>query len=161
MEEHHDFANEPLFEPRFLDFAPAAGADPADFFESARIALDHVENLFAEMADEFLRVNRTNAFDHAAAKIFLEAFARGGRNCFSELSFELQAVFAVSHPMAFRGDPFAGGNRRERGDNRDEIAMTLHFHAKNTEASLFLEESDALDETGDCFGDLGRLGHNQ
>jgi hypothetical protein len=37
--------------------------------------------------------------------------------------------------------------------------MPFHFDAKDAEAGVFLEKSDALDQAGNSFGNLGRLGH--
>src|SRR4051794_19788240 len=68
-------------------------------------------------------------------------------------------MFAVADPMAFSGDPFAGGNGGKRGDDGNEVAVTFDFDAQDAEAGLFLEKSDALDETGNGFDGLGRLGH--
>jgi len=89
MEEHHDIANGPLLGPGALDPPPALGADALDLLEPRRVILDDVENLLPEFANQFPRVNGSDALDQPAPQVFLDAFARGGgvllrisaRNC--------------------------------------------------------------------------------
>ena len=155
MKEDHDLADETLLDPRVFNFSATTGADSVHFFEARGLSFDHVEDFLAEMTDQLFGVNRANAFDHAAAEIFFDAFARSGRDGFGKLRFELQAVFAISDPMTFRGNPFPSSYGRERRNNGDKIAMAFDFDAQNAKASFLLEDRDPLDQSGNSIGNLG------
>ena len=52
------------------------GPMPVDLTQAIRLRFDDVENLLAEGTDQLLAVDRSDAADHAGAKVFLDAVDR-------------------------------------------------------------------------------------
>src|SRR5689334_19469016 len=75
VQEDHDVPNHALLRPRIFDAAAAHRTNAFDLLEAPRIAFDNFEYLFPKFCDELLGVGRANAFDHAAAEVFFDAFA--------------------------------------------------------------------------------------
>src|SRR5881275_745369 len=98
MEKDHDLANDLLLGPGIFDALAAHGADAIDIFEAAGFILDDIENPLAEFVDELLGVSRPNAFDHATAQVFFDAFASGRRGGLEQVRLELESKLAVAHP---------------------------------------------------------------
>src|SRR2546423_5378285 len=113
MEKDHDLANNLLLGPGIFDALPAHGADAIDIFEAAGFILDNIENPLAKFVDELFGVSWANAFDHAAAQIFLDAFASGRRRGLEQVGLELKAELTIADPFALGGQPFAGIDGRE------------------------------------------------
>jgi len=110
VQEDHDLPNRFLFLPRFLDASSAFRSDAVDFLQSRRGFRDDREDLFTESIDHFLGVDRTDALDHPAAEIFLDALPGCRGSAFQERGVELQPVFAVPHPAALSSNPFSGAD---------------------------------------------------
>lgn len=146
VQEDHDLPHDLLLGPRIRDSAGADRANARDFPQARRFGLDRVEDLFAEGADQLLRVDRTDAPDHAGAKIFFDAIDRGRRRGLQELRPELLPVGAVVDPVARRGDPFAGGNHGGVADCGDKVSVTACFYSQDAEAVLGVVIGDALNE---------------
>src|SRR5437868_15405977 len=110
MEEDHDLADHLLFRPGILDQSPAHRANAFDILQPGRLLLDNIENFLAEFMDQLFGISWPDAFDHAAAQIFLDAFF-GSRSCAGErVGAELEAELAVALPASLRRQPFARGH---------------------------------------------------
>jgi hypothetical protein len=79
-------------------------------FEPGGGVFDDVKDGLAEVFDEFAGVDGSDAADHAAAEVFLDAFEGGGGCAGEDFGFELEAVFPITHPAAFGMEPFAGAD---------------------------------------------------
>jgi hypothetical protein len=152
MEEDHDGADDLLFGPSVFDLFTAFGADAIDLFEACGSVFNDVEDGVSEAVDQLAGVDGTDAFDHAAAEVFFDAFAGVGRGRGEELGMELESVIPVAHPPPLGIDPFAGGDAGERSDEGDEIAVALDFEFEDGEAGIFVEEGDPFDEAGQALG---------
>jgi len=106
VQEHHDLADGFLLRPRVLDQPAAFGADAVQFLQTGRLGFDDFKNLLAEFVHELLGIDGADAFDHAAAQIFLDAFLGGGRGAVQHLGPELEAELPILHPAAFSRHPF-------------------------------------------------------
>jgi hypothetical protein len=91
--------------------------------------LDHVEHIDAEGLDQFLGKMRPDAFHHAGAEVFLDAFQRGRLYGFEFGRLELQPMLTVVDPQTQAVDEFAGGDAGGRANDRYHIAMAFDFDA--------------------------------
>ena len=107
--------------------------------------------LLAEGLDELLRVDGSDAGDHAGAEVLLDAVDRRRRRRLEEPGAELQSMGAVVDPLAAGGDPFACRDRGRLADHRHQVALTARLRPENAEAVLFVVEGDPLDEAGQDF----------
>ena len=98
---------------------------------------------------------RADAFDHAAAKVFLDAFERAGRQDLQEGRPELQAVLAVSVPPAAGLDELPRLDRGGRPENGHEVSVPPHLHPKNAETRLRAVEGDPFHQAGQGFAIMG------
>ena len=146
VQKHHDLADHLLLGPGIDDALRPDLAGPAHLAQALRSALDDVEHLLAEAADQLLRVDRADAADHAGAEIALDPLGRGRRRGLQEPRLELLAVGAVVAPFAGGGDPLAGGVT----DDGDEVAMPARLHPHG-EAALRIVERHPLDDAGEHF----------
>ena len=64
---------------------------------------------------------------------------------------ELAAVGTVMDPLALGFDIFAGGNLRDRTNERHEVPLAAHVHAHDTKAALRAVEGDTLNDTSESF----------
>ena len=154
VQEHHDLAHDLLLGPGVGDALGAHRADARHLAQPVGRRLDDVEHLLAEGPHQLLGVDRADAADHAGAEILLDAVDRGRGRGAQEPRLELLAMGAVVDPVARRGDPLAGGDRRGVADDRDQIAMAARLDPQNAEAVLGVVEGDPLDQAGQHF--LGR-----
>jgi hypothetical protein len=58
-----------------------------------------------------------------------------------------QPVLFVPDPPALRAQPFPGSHRRQRPNDRCLLPLPACFDAQDTEATLVVVESSALDQT--------------
>ena len=137
--------------------------DARDLPQPRGLGLDGVEHLVAERRDELLRVDRTDAPDHAGAEVFLDPLDGRRRRRLQEMRLELQAVGAVVDPFPARRDPLAGGDRRGLTDHRHQVALPARLRAEDAEAVLLVVEGHPLDEAGEHLaGNLLGIGlHGQ
>jgi hypothetical protein len=98
VQEQHDLADHLLLRPAGDDAGGALGTDAGDLAQAVRLLLDQVEHGLAEGGDQLLRVDRTDAADHAGAEVLLDALQRGWRGRLQEGGLELQAMGAVVDP---------------------------------------------------------------
>jgi hypothetical protein len=61
-------------------------------------------------------------------------------------------VFLVPDPPALGDQPFPSGHRGQRPDDRGLVPVSRCFDAQDTEATLVVVESDALDDPGNFLG---------
>jgi hypothetical protein len=118
MQEDHDLPHRLLLGPGGRNPTRTHRPDAVNLPQPVGISLDDIEDPFAERADQFLRVARSDAPDHAGGEIALNAVDRGGPRRLQEPGTELLTVGAVVDPLAGRGDPLPGGeavHRRLRG----------------------------------------------
>jgi hypothetical protein len=107
MEKDHNLTNSPLLRPAGDSRLRPFAANSCHLLQPKRLGLDHVEDLFPVRRDEFLRIFRADAADHARTEIFLDSLDR--RRCGLEKpSAELDAVRAVVGPLAAGLDEFSG-----------------------------------------------------
>ena len=152
MKEHHDFLDHLLFGPGLFDAKAALWTDPIDLLESSGFLVDDVEDVLAELPDQFLCVNRADAFDHAAAQVFLDPFAGGWRGAGEQLGLELQTEFLVPDPATFGGEPFSGRDGGERTDDGDVLTLAGDTDLEDGEAAVLVVKADALDQAGEAIG---------
>lgn len=151
VQEHHDFADDFLFSPGRFDFLPSFGSDAIHRFEFCGTLLNDFEDPLPKFADEFLGIDRADAFDHAAPKIFFDTFDRGGRRAGEHLRFELEAEFPVPNPDTLRRYPLARADARKRANDGHKVAMPLGFYFENCKAVFLIEERDAFDQADEAF----------
>ena len=120
LQKHHDLPDGFLIGPAGGDALDPLGTDAVECAQPLGSVLDDIEDLLTERRDQLLGEMRADAFDHAAAKVFLDAFERAGRQDLQEGRPELQAVLAVSVPPAAGLDepPPAGSRRPTRERSR-------------------------------------------
>ena len=75
--------------------------------QPGRLFFNDVKNTLAKLVHQLLRINGTDAFNHAAAQIFLDALFRSRRRAVEHLGPELLAIFLVLHPSPLSRDPFS------------------------------------------------------
>src|ERR1035441_4765708 len=90
MKEHHDVADDLLLGPGRFDSSAPLGPNAFHFLQADRIVLDDVEDLLAELENQFPGVNRPDALDHAAAQVLLDALVGGRGRAVEKLSAELE-----------------------------------------------------------------------
>ncbi len=112
MQEQHDFADLPCLLPCVRDPLPALGADAIDSLQFGGSVLDHGQNLGSEPPDQLLREDRPDALDQAAAEVLLDPLSGCRRHRLHRGRLELQPVFLVPDPPAFRDQPFPCGHGR-------------------------------------------------
>ena len=151
MEKDHNFANGPLLRPAGDNRLRPFPANAGHLLQPKRLGLDHVEDLFPKRHDEFLRIDRADAADHAGTKIFLDALDRCRRRRLEKPGAELDAMRAVVGPFAAGLDEFSGGDRRGMPNDGDEIALAPRFDAQNAKAILVVMERHPFDEPGEDF----------
>lgn len=103
--------------------------------------------MLAERLDKLLRVDWTDAFDHAGAEVFFEPLERGRDNRRDPLCLELETVITVVQPSADDLDILAGTDRRGMPGHRYQITIATHLHAKHAKAILDTVKRDAFDST--------------
>src|SRR5262249_26391777 len=108
-----------LLRPRFDDPRRAHWPDALQLPQPFGRRFDDVEDLPAEGAYQLVRVNRSDATDHAGGKVLLYAIGRGRSRGAQEPRLELRAMSAVVNPLAGRADPLAG---------RDGRCVAYHRH---------------------------------
>jgi hypothetical protein len=114
--------------------------------QAVGLRLDDVEHLLPEGAQQFLRIDRANAADHARGKVLLDAFDRSGYGGPEEPGLELPAMGAVVHPVAGTRNPLAGGNDRGMPDDGDQLAVASRLDPDDAEAVLGVLVGDAFDQ---------------
>ena len=78
-QKQHDLPDHLLLSPAANDALRPLRADPSHLAQATRLLLDDVEHGIAEGSHELLRVDRTDAADHARAEILLDPLGR--RRC--------------------------------------------------------------------------------
>jgi hypothetical protein len=151
VQEDHDFAHGLLFGPSGENAGRANRPDAFDLAQPIRAALDDVENLLAECADELLGVDRPYAADHAGREVSLDPVGRRRGRGAQEPRFELLAVGPIVDPLARGHDPFAGGNGSRMAHYRHEVTMSAHPCAQDTETVLSVVVGHSLDEACQHF----------
>ena len=146
VKEDHDLPDDLLFCPGFLDAFPAFRTDAVQFLQPGGLRLDDVEDFLAKLAHQLLGVHRADPFDHAAAQVFLNALPAGWRTAAEQDRPKLAAEFSVLNPITFSGHPFAGADRWQRADDRDEVPVPLGFDLEHGIAGVFIEKGDALNQ---------------
>ena len=108
VEEHHDLAYGLAFRPCGLDAAAALGADLVHFFQARGVAVNDVEDPFAETLDQLFRQHGTDAADEPTAEVALDPLTRVRRGGAQGVRLELEPVAGVARPAALRGDGLPG-----------------------------------------------------
>ena len=151
VEEHHDFADDFLLGPRFLNAMAALRPDAVHVLQPGGLLLDDVENLLAEFYDQLLGVNGTNALNHAAAQIFLDALLRGRRSAVEHVSAELEAKLLVLDPASLGGHPLPSADGCQGADHGDQVAVPFGLHLEHGPSVLLVVERNAFDQPGKAF----------
>ena len=94
---------------------------------------------------------RADARHHAGAEILLDALLGTRQDNVELASLELAAMGTVMDPLALGFDIFAGGNLRDRTNQRHEVPLATHVHAHDTKAALWAVEGDTLNDTSESF----------
>jgi len=123
------------FRGRGLDAGPNAGAAGNIQLERCRAPL------------------ATDALDHPAAQILLDALLGGWRGAGEHLRPELKAELPVLNPPALGREPFAGADRRQRADHGHEVTVALGLDPEHAVAVFFFEKGNALNQAGKAFGE--------
>ena len=79
MQEQHDLADDFLLGPAGNDPLRALRADAGYLAQPRRLVFDNVKHCLAKGAHQLFRINRSNAADHAGAKILLDPLDRRRR----------------------------------------------------------------------------------
>lgn len=127
-------------------------ADPGQLTQSLGRLLDHVEYLVPERPDQGLGEDRSDAADHARAKIALHALQAGRRHRLEEGRLELRSMIAIIHPKAACLDGFAGTDHGAMADHRDQIALAAYLDFEHGKAVVGIVESHALDQASEMLG---------
>ncbi len=98
LQKHHDLPDGLLIGPAGGDSLDPLGADAVEFSQPLGGALDDIEDLLTECLDQLLGEMGADAFDHAAAKVLLDALDGAGRHHLQEGRLELNAVLSVIVP---------------------------------------------------------------
>ena len=159
MQEQHDVAHRPLLAPGGRDPPGEAAPDARHLAQALRLALDHLEHLIAERADQLLGHGAADALDHARAEIRLDALERVRRHRDQGAGAELQAVARAGLPRAGRTHDLAGRHPGALADHGRRLALLGELDAQHAKAVLGIVERDALDQAGQ--GARLRLGRGE
>src|SRR5271165_546283 len=115
------------------------------------------EDFLAEFLHQLFRVDWADAFDQAAAEVFLNALPRRGRAALEKRGFKLQSVLFVLHPVALSSNPLARVDARKGSNHRYQLPVALHLYTQHRKPRLFAVEGDASinPENPSCGGDGG------
>src|SRR5271165_6122886 len=105
------------------------------------------EDFLAEFLHQLFRVDWADAFDQAAAEVFLNALPRRGRAALEKRGFKLQSVLFVLHPVALSSNPLARVDARKGSNHRHQLPVALHLYTQHRKPRLFAVEGDALDQS--------------
>src|SRR5471030_1522492 len=100
VQEDHNLPDGALLRPPRFDGIAPLFSNPGHFLKPMRLGLDYVEHLLAEGGDQLLGVDRTDAADHAGAKIFLDPLDCRRRHGFEKPRAKLDAMGPVIAPFA-------------------------------------------------------------
>jgi hypothetical protein len=104
--------------------------------QATRHLLYDVEYGFAERANQLLRVDRSDATDHAGAEVLLDAFNCGRRGRLEEGGAELHAMGTVVDPGSAGLNELTGRNHCSMADERNQIALASGLDAQHTKSVL-------------------------
>jgi hypothetical protein len=107
VQEQHDLADLLRLLPCVSNPLPALGADPVYRLQFGRATFDDGENVGSEVPHQLLRKDRADSLHEAAAEVPLDPLGCGRRHGLQSGGFELQPMFLVSDPPAFRRQPFS------------------------------------------------------
>ena len=153
VQKYHDLANDLLLRPGVGDAPGAHAANAGHLAQPLRLGLDDVEDLVAERRDQFLRIDRPDAMDHAGAEVFLDTLGRGRRRGAHETRLELLAMGALVDPLPRHRHPLSGRDDGGMADHRHQIAMAPSLDPQDAKAVVGVMEGDALDKTDQDFLD--------
>src|SRR5258705_11655760 len=105
MQKNHDFAHQLLLRPCCLDLSAPGWTNPIDFLEPRRALVNDGEDFFTESVHQLLGVDRTDAFDQAAAKILFHALTGIGSTARYGIGPKLEPMLSVPDPGALSGNP--------------------------------------------------------
>src|SRR5262245_62096682 len=111
VQEDHDIANDFLLGPGLFDLQPAPWPDAFNILKSPGFLFNDVENFFTEFLHQLFGINRSDSFDHAAAQIFFDTFARRRGGAGERVGPKLPAELAVLNPPSLSSDPLPGADR--------------------------------------------------
>jgi hypothetical protein len=151
MQEDHDLPHRLLLGPGGRNPTRTHRPNAVDLPQPVGISRDDIEDPLAERSDQFLRIDRSDAADHAGGQIALNAVDRGRRRRLQEPGTELATVGAVVDPLAGRGDPLPGGDRGGMANDRYEVTVSSRSGPQHAEPVLGIVKRHSLDEPGERF----------
>ncbi len=125
--------------------------DAFDLAQPIRGALDDVEDLLTECADEFPGVDRSYAKDHARREVSLDPVGGRRDRGAQEPRFELLAVGPIVDPLAGGHDPLAGGNDSHMAHHRHRVTMSARPRAQDAKTVLSVVVGHSLVEACQHF----------
>ena len=108
LQEDHHFLDGLLLGPGGGDHRGALGAQAVDLDQPARLVVDDVHDVHAEVRDHAFGHDRADALDQARAQVFLDARGGGGQHRGVGVHLELPAVLRVAddqRPRSRRNSP--------------------------------------------------------
>ena len=121
LQEDHHLLDRLLFGPGGGDHRGALGAQPVDLDQPARLVLDDVHDVHAEMRDHALGHHRADALDQPRAQVLLDARDRGGQHRGIGVHLELPAVLRVGRPAAAQPQELPHLRAQQRPDRGDQL----------------------------------------
>ena len=121
LEEDHHLLDRLLLGPGGGDHRGALGAQPADLGQPARLVVDDVHDVHAEVRDHPLGHHRADALDQPRSQVLLDARGRGGQDGGVGVHLELPAVPGVGRPPAGQPQELAHLRAEQRPDRRDQL----------------------------------------
>ena len=153
LEEDHHLLDRFLFEPGGFDHRDSFAADSAHFGQALGMVVDDVQCFGTEMGDDAFGRHRTDAFDQAAAKVFLDAGHGRGKDRTQADDGELFAILGVQVPVSVELDGFAYVNTDHRAHDRCLFLPVRQVTGRLFQrqfgdciAVFFIVEGDALDD---------------
>ena len=121
LQEDHHLLDGLLLGPGGGDHRGALGAQPVDLGQPARLVVDDVHDVHAEMRDHPLGHHRADALDQPRAQVLLDARGRGGQHGGVGVHLELPPVPGVAGPPAGQPQELAHLRAEQRPDRRDQL----------------------------------------
>jgi hypothetical protein len=121
LQEHHHLFDRLLLGPGSDDHRGPLGTEAVHLDQAARLVLDDVHDVDAEVADHALGHHRADALDQARTQVPLDALHRGRQHDGVGEHLELLAVLRMGCPPAAHPQALAYLSTQQRPDRRDQV----------------------------------------
>ena len=147
LQEDHHLLDRLLLGPGGGDHRGALGAQPVDLDQPARLVLDDVHDVHAEVRDHAFGHHRADALDQPRAQVLLDARGGGGQHRGVGVHLELPAVPRVGRPAAAQPQELAHLRAEQRPDRGDQLrAAPLGRDPGDRVPGLRIGEGDPLQD---------------